>query len=83
MAAVKRLLEQTTEQMATVIFKSGYNDPKAFRKIFRKTVGMTPSEYREKFYVGVSLDFMELKSSAYIAGLNGSFIITSSPFFMP
>lgn len=51
-AAAKKLLEQTTEQMTTVIFKSGYNDPKAFRKIFRKTVGMTPSEYREKFYAG-------------------------------
>lgn len=50
--AAKKLLEQTTEQMTEVIFKSGYNDPKAFRKVFRKTVGMTPSEYRGKFYVG-------------------------------
>jgi len=51
-AAAKKLLEQTTQQMTEVIYQSGYNDPKAFRKIFRKTVGMTPSEYREKFYVG-------------------------------
>jgi len=51
-AAAKKLLEQTSDQMMEVIFKSGYNDPKAFRKVFRKTVGMTPSEYREKFYVG-------------------------------
>jgi len=51
-AAAKKLLEQTSEQMTEVIYKSGYNDPKAFRKIFRKTVGMTPSQYREKFYVG-------------------------------
>lgn len=50
--AAKKLLEQTTEQMTEVIFKSGYNDPKAFRKVFRKTVGMTPSEYRGKFYAG-------------------------------
>lgn len=49
-AAAKKLLEQTSEQMTEVIFKSGYNDPKAFRKVFRKTVGMTPSEYRDKFY---------------------------------
>lgn len=48
-AAAKKLLEQTTEQMTAVIYKSGYNDPKAFRKIFRKTVGMTPTEYRGKF----------------------------------
>lgn len=50
--AAKKLLEQTAEQMTEVIYKSGYNDPKAFRKVFRKTVGMTPTEYREKFYVG-------------------------------
>jgi transcriptional regulator GlxA family with amidase domain len=50
--AAKKLLEQTGEQMTEVIYKSGYNDPKAFRKVFRKTVGMTPTQYREKFYVG-------------------------------
>ena len=49
--AAKKLLEQTGDQMAEVIFKSGYNDPKSFRKIFRKNVGMTPSEYRDKFQV--------------------------------
>lgn len=47
--AAKKLLLQTRKQMTEVILHSGYNDPKAFRKIFRKTVGMTPSEYREKF----------------------------------
>jgi transcriptional regulator GlxA family with amidase domain len=49
--AAKKLLEQTNQQMIDVILNSGYNDPKAFRKVFRKTVGMTPSEYREKFQV--------------------------------
>ncbi|GAA3953635.1 helix-turn-helix domain-containing protein [Pedobacter ginsengiterrae] len=47
--AAKKLLEQTAQQMTEVIYNSGYNDPKAFRKIFRKTVGMTPSQYRDKF----------------------------------
>src|ERR1700761_2308091 len=47
--AAKKLLEQTDQQMTEVIYNSGYSDPKAFRKIFRKSVGMTPSEYREKF----------------------------------
>lgn len=47
--AAKKLLEQTNQQMAEIIFHSGYNDPKSFRKIFRKTVGMTPTEYRDKF----------------------------------
>jgi len=49
--AAKKLLEQTDKQMTEVIYTSGYNDPKAFRKIFRKSVGMTPTEYREKFQV--------------------------------
>jgi transcriptional regulator GlxA family with amidase domain len=49
--AAKKLLVQTAQQMTEVIVNSGYSDPKAFRKIFRKSVGMTPSEYREKFHV--------------------------------
>ncbi len=49
--AAKKLLEQTNQQMTEVIYNSGYNDAKAFRKVFRKTVGMTPSAYREKFQV--------------------------------
>lgn len=48
--AAKKLLEQTNQQMTEVMLNSGYNDPKAFRKIFRKTVGMTPTSYREKFH---------------------------------
>ncbi len=47
--AAKRLLEQTNQQMIEVMLNTGYNDPKAFRKIFRKTVGMTPTGYRAKF----------------------------------
>jgi transcriptional regulator GlxA family with amidase domain len=47
----KKLLEQTNQQMTEIMLNSGYNDPKAFRKIFKKTVGMTPTGYREKFQV--------------------------------
>ena len=49
--AAKKLLEQTDKQMTEVIYNSGYSDPKAFRKIFRKAVGMTPTAYRDKFQV--------------------------------
>lgn len=49
--AAKKLLERTAQQMTEVIFHSGYSDPKAFRKVFKKSVGMTPSQYREKFQV--------------------------------
>ncbi|MES2371544.1 MAG: helix-turn-helix domain-containing protein [Bacteroidota bacterium] len=47
--ASKKMLEQSNRQMSDVINHTGYNDPKAFRKVFRKIVGMTPSDYREKF----------------------------------
>jgi transcriptional regulator GlxA family with amidase domain len=50
--AAKKLLVETNQQMTEVMVNSGYSDPKAFRKIFRKTVGMTPTGYREKFYMG-------------------------------
>lgn len=49
--AAKKLLEQTNQRMLEVMFNSGYNDPKAFRKVFRKSVGMTPTEYRDKFKI--------------------------------
>lgn len=49
--AAKKLLEQTGQQMTEIIYNSGYNDPKAFRKVFKKSVGMTPTQYREKFQV--------------------------------
>ncbi|MFD0749395.1 GlxA family transcriptional regulator [Mucilaginibacter calamicampi] len=50
--AAKKLLVQTNQQMTEVMLNSGYNDPKAFRKVFRKAVGMTPTGYREKFFMG-------------------------------
>lgn len=49
--AAKKLLEKTSQQMNEIIYSSGYNDPKAFRKVFKKSVGMTPTQYREKFQV--------------------------------
>lgn len=45
----KRLLETTAQQMTEIIYNTGYTDPKAFRKVFKKNVGMTPTQYREKF----------------------------------
>ncbi|MGE6354171.1 GlxA family transcriptional regulator [Flavobacterium sp. NPDC079362] len=47
----KKYLEQTKLSISEIIEKTGYNDPKAFRKVFFKMVGMKPIEYREKFRV--------------------------------
>lgn len=48
--AAKSLLEQTNSSILEVILRTGYNDLKAFRQLFRKNTGLTPTAYREKFY---------------------------------
>lgn len=47
--AAKKMLERTSNSILTVMLDCGYNDIKAFRKVFRKEVGLTPTEYRLKF----------------------------------
>jgi transcriptional regulator GlxA family with amidase domain len=47
----KRQLEQTNLNISEIINETGYTDPKSFRKVFLKLVGMTPLEYRNKLGV--------------------------------
>lgn len=47
----KKQLEQTNLSISEIINDTGYSDPKSFRKIFLKLVGITPFEYRAKFRV--------------------------------
>ncbi|WP_243732574.1 GlxA family transcriptional regulator [Pedobacter metabolipauper] len=47
--AAKKLLEQTNQSILEVMMHSGYNDTKAFRQLFKKSSGMTPKDYRDKF----------------------------------
>lgn len=47
--AAKQMLEQSRHSIAEVMFESGYNDLKTFRSLFKRNVGMTPKDYREKF----------------------------------
>ncbi len=47
--AAKKLLEQKQENITGVMMHAGYEDAKAFRQVFRKIVGLTPKEYREKY----------------------------------
>jgi transcriptional regulator GlxA family with amidase domain len=44
----KKQLEQTNLNISEIINETGYTDPKSFRKVFLKLVGMTASEYRNK-----------------------------------
>ena len=47
----KKQLELTNQSVSEIIYDTGYTDPKFFRKVFFKLVGMTPLEYRDKFKV--------------------------------
>jgi transcriptional regulator GlxA family with amidase domain len=47
--AAKRLLEQTNQSILEVMLNSGYNDMKAFRQVFKKSAGVSPKVYRDKF----------------------------------
>ncbi|MRG45881.1 helix-turn-helix domain-containing protein [Chitinophaga sp. SYP-B3965] len=47
--AAKKLLEQRSENITGVMMHTGYEDAKAFRQVFRKIVGLSPKEYREKY----------------------------------
>ncbi|QEH41579.1 GlxA family transcriptional regulator [Chitinophaga sp. XS-30] len=47
--AAKKLLEQRQENITGVMMHAGYEDAKAFRQVFRKIVGLSPREYREKY----------------------------------
>ncbi|MBL0740019.1 GlxA family transcriptional regulator [Chryseolinea lacunae] len=47
----KKQLELTNLNISEIIHETGYTDPKSFRKIFVKLVGMSASEYRNKLGV--------------------------------
>lgn len=47
--AAKRLLESPGHSVNEIIFETGYQDPKAFRMVFKKETGVSPSTYRDKY----------------------------------
>ncbi len=47
--AAKQSLERNRENVNEAMYKSGYNDIKAFRTIFKKLTGLSPLEYRNKY----------------------------------
>lgn len=46
----KRSFETSRKNITEVMFDVGYTDTKAFRTIFKKVTGLTPFEYRNKYY---------------------------------
>jgi transcriptional regulator GlxA family with amidase domain len=48
--AAKRSFETSRKNINEVMFDVGYSDTKAFRAIFKKVTGLTPVEYRNKYF---------------------------------
>jgi two-component system, response regulator YesN len=44
----KRLLENDELSFKEICYEVGYNDPNYFSRIFKKTTGLTPTEYRQQ-----------------------------------
>lgn len=47
--AAKKMLEAGRKTITEIMYEVGYNDPKAFRDVFRKITGLSPLVYQEKF----------------------------------
>ena len=48
MEQVKKLLENPENRIADISIMVGYDNTRYFNKVFKQSVGMTPSEYRER-----------------------------------
>jgi YesN/AraC family two-component response regulator len=47
--AAKKELETGRKNVNEVMYDVGYNDPKAFRDVFRKITDMTPLDYMNRY----------------------------------
>lgn len=45
----KKVLEQHSNTVSDAMYGVGYTDPKAFREVFKKYVGVSPMAYKKKF----------------------------------
>ncbi|KMN49067.1 GlxA family transcriptional regulator [Chromobacterium violaceum] len=50
----KLLLEVTTLDLAGIMEQCGYDDPSAFRRLFRRQTGLTPTAYRRAYALRAS-----------------------------
>ena len=48
MERAKKLLRETNMRLTDIAMEIGYNEPNYFSHVFRKTVGMTPKDYRQR-----------------------------------
>ncbi|MDH4865426.1 GlxA family transcriptional regulator [Alcaligenes nematophilus] len=51
----RELLQFGSASIDRVAWEVGYSDPSAFRKVFTRIVGLSPSDYRRRFFAGPAL----------------------------
>lgn len=44
----QKLINDTDQSLTQIAYSVGFSDPKYFSKVFKREMGVTPSEYREK-----------------------------------
>jgi AraC-like DNA-binding protein len=49
MARARELLQLSSRTLKEMAWELGYDDPNAFARAFRRTVGMSPAAYRRRF----------------------------------
>jgi transcriptional regulator GlxA family with amidase domain len=47
--AAKKALEKGTQNISSLMYDVGYNDPKSFRNLFKRITGLTPRDYQSKY----------------------------------
>lgn len=52
--ASKKILENSNASITEVMYEVGYSDAKAFRKLFKRIVGLTPRAYKKKFEINAN-----------------------------
>ena len=53
----KRLLERTDHPVDVISWDVGYEEPAAFRRVFRRLTSLSPGEYRRKFCIPVRAEY--------------------------
>jgi len=48
-AEAREALEFSTQSINEIVWRVGYEDHGAFRKVFNRIVGLSPGQYRERF----------------------------------
>lgn len=51
--AARRLLEDTAQPLQRIATNCGFADMNTMRRIFAKTIGVTPAAYRSRFHPGL------------------------------